>query len=424
MALLSNIIPPVNISNASGTLPASSGGTGLTSPGTSGNVLTSDGSAWVSSAPSSAVSYPQNIQSGNYTLVLTDAGKHIYSANTGTQTITIPTNASVAFPIGSLITIVNMGTNKITLSFSGVSLYSNGSTSALSTAIVTSGTSVQIVKTATDSWNATFGDLIPNTYSGSYLIVAGGGGGGGQEGGGAGAGGMLTGTQTFVGGTTYSFTVGGGGAGAVGQGTTGSNSTAFSLTALGGGGGGSGSGAAAGNGGSGGGAGGYSNPTAKGLGTAGQGNNGGNGDAAPNYGGGGGGGAGGVGQAAGGSVGGNGGVGLQSSITGTATYYAGGGGGGIYSSGSGGTGGSGGGANGGNGGSGTYAPSGTANTGGGGGGGGNIGGFQSGGTGGSGVIIISVPTADYSGNTTGSPTVTTSGSNTILKFTSSGSYTA
>jgi hypothetical protein len=35
-----------------------------------------------------------------------------------------------------------------------------------------------------------------------------------------------------------------------------------------------------------------------------------------------------------------------------------------------------------------------------------------------------VPTDNYSGVTTGSPTVTTSGSNTILTFTSSGSYTA
>jgi hypothetical protein len=33
-------------------LPATSGGTGLSSPGTSGNVLTSNGSAWTSSAPS------------------------------------------------------------------------------------------------------------------------------------------------------------------------------------------------------------------------------------------------------------------------------------------------------------------------------------------------------------------------------------
>jgi hypothetical protein len=39
-------------------------------------------------------------------------------------------------------------------------------------------------------------------------------------------------------------------------------------------------------------------------------------------------------------------------------------------------------------------------------------------------VILSVPTANYTGTTTGSPTVTTSGSNTILTFTGSGSYTA
>jgi hypothetical protein len=33
-------------------------------------------------------------------------------------------------------------------------------------------------------------------------------------------------------------------------------------------------------------------------------------------------------------------------------------------------------------------------------------------------------TSNYTGTTTGSPTVTTSGSNTILKYTGSGSYTA
>jgi hypothetical protein len=44
--------------------------------------------------------------------------------------------------------------------------------------------------------------------------------------------------------------------------------------------------------------------------------------------------------------------------------------------------------------------------------------------GGSGVVILSVPTASYSNTTTGSPTVTTSGSNTIIKYTSSGTYTA
>ena len=40
-------------------LPAARGGTGLTAVGTVGNVLTSDGSAWVSSAPA-ATGTPDN----------------------------------------------------------------------------------------------------------------------------------------------------------------------------------------------------------------------------------------------------------------------------------------------------------------------------------------------------------------------------
>ena len=54
--------------------------------------------------------------------------------------------------------------------------------------------------------------------------------------------------------------------------------------------------------------------------------------------------------------------------------------------------------------------------------GGNSNGDTSG-AGGSGVVILSVPTANYSGTTTGSPTVTTSGTNTIIKFTGSGTLT-
>jgi hypothetical protein len=37
---------------------------------------------------------------------------------------------------------------------------------------------------------------------------------------------------------------------------------------------------------------------------------------------------------------------------------------------------------------------------------------------------LSIPTNYYTGTTTGSPTVTTSGTNTILTFNASGSYTA
>ena len=45
------------------------------------------------------------------------------------------------------------------------------------------------------------------------------------------------------------------------------------------------------------------------------------------------------------------------------------------------------------------------------------------GAGGSGLVVIKLLTSDYSSTTTGSPTVTTSGSYTILTYTGSGTYT-
>jgi hypothetical protein len=55
-------------------------------------------------------------------------------------------------------------------------------------------------------------------------------------------------------------------------------------------------------------------------------------------------------------------------------------------------------------------------------GGGAGGGRSDGAAGGSGVVILRLLTADYSGSTTGSPTVTTSGTETILTYTGSGTY--
>jgi hypothetical protein len=265
-------------------------------------------------------------------------------------------------------------------------------------------------------------------YNAAYLMVAGGGGGGVGHGGGGGAGGLLSGTASLVGGTTYTITVGAGGVGAV-NGVSlpanGTNSTFYSLTAIGGGYGGGENqpGNATINGNSGGSGGGGANSTLGtgngGAGTSGQGFAGGSGSGGNGWAAGGGGGA----SAVGANnpttqTGGAGGAGSASSITGSSVTYGGGGGGGGGS-----TAGGAGGAGGGGGGSilsGPAGTAGTANLGGGGGGSRNTGG----GAGGSGVIILSVPTANYKGITTGSPTVTTSGSNTILTFTGSGSYTA
>ncbi len=272
-----------------------------------------------------------------------------------------------------------------------------------------------------------------------YLVAAGGASGGSRYGGGGGAGGLRTTYGTVSGGGgaaesnitlasgTYTITVGAGGAqtpaapSAGGQGNSGSNSTLDTVTSIGGGAG-AGRAETALGGGSGGGASIYAAAT-KGAGTSGQGFAGGDGTEGSPYYVGGGGGASQVGGDGNGANSGAGGAGLAVSITGALVAYAGGGGGGGSSDASadGGSGGAGGGANGGSYPSGNGG-SGTANTGGAGGGSGGDSTTSRGGAGGSGVVILRMNTSDYSGTTTGSPTVTTNGSETILTYTGSGTY--
>ena len=57
---------------------------------------------------------PQNAQSASYQLVAADNGKHIYSLNSAAQTITVPPNGTVSFPLGTTITIINNGGSAIT----------------------------------------------------------------------------------------------------------------------------------------------------------------------------------------------------------------------------------------------------------------------------------------------------------------------
>ncbi len=94
---------------------------------------------------------PQNAQNSSYTLVLGDNGKHIYSANSGAQTITIPTNASVAFPTGTAVTLVNNGTTAITISTTGLTFYWAGTSSTGDRTLATKGVAT-LLKVATNTW--------------------------------------------------------------------------------------------------------------------------------------------------------------------------------------------------------------------------------------------------------------------------------
>ena len=295
--------------------------------------------------------------------------------------------------------------------------------------------------------NAEDTEVGSTSYIADFLCIAGGGGGGRAGGGGGGAGGYRNSyasedsggggssesSLTFEIGTVYTITVGDGGAGAPtgAPGFAGSDGNTSSLSGTGittitssGGGGGGGNNASPNkngrDGGSGGGGAGNGSPAGDGgSGTSNQGFAGGDGsDGSGQRGGGGGGGSDAVGAAGTGSAGGAGGAGNSSSITGSAVSRSGGGGGGGYDNLPGGAGGTGGGGTG-NTGSNGSATVGTANTGGGGGGAHDV----AAAAGGKGVVILRVPSGNYSGTTTGSPTVSDSGSDKVLVFNSSGSYT-
>jgi len=91
-----------------------------------------------------------NAQTGTtYTLVLTDHGKLVTSSNGSAQTITVPPNSSVAYPVGTDITITQLGAGQVTLAGGcGVSLYA--ADSELKTRVQYS--TAVLTKTATDTW--------------------------------------------------------------------------------------------------------------------------------------------------------------------------------------------------------------------------------------------------------------------------------
>jgi hypothetical protein len=88
----------------------------------------------------------------NLTLIASDAGKHYYGANTNPTTITIPTNANVAFGNGTAISIVNQGTGNITVANdAGVLLYLAGNTTAGSRTLTSYGMAT-LIKVQVNTW--------------------------------------------------------------------------------------------------------------------------------------------------------------------------------------------------------------------------------------------------------------------------------
>jgi plastocyanin/uncharacterized protein with PhoU and TrkA domain len=106
------------------------------------------------SANAAAQTIPQNIQSTNYTLQLTDAGKHIYYTQASNTILHIPTTSNVAFSNGSTIMIISAtsaGANVTVSPNTGVTMYLAGNTTSASRNVTTYGMAT-LIQVAANTW--------------------------------------------------------------------------------------------------------------------------------------------------------------------------------------------------------------------------------------------------------------------------------
>jgi Major tropism determinant N-terminal domain len=128
--------------------------------GTGGTVVTSVSPTITTPVITQGSSTP-TFTTNAYTLVAGDAGQALLASNSSTAgTISIPTNASVPFAVGTQITIINVGSGLIT-----VQAVTSGTTTVLSTGATAAApkcrvqyAAMTLLKTATDTWYA-FGDI-------------------------------------------------------------------------------------------------------------------------------------------------------------------------------------------------------------------------------------------------------------------------
>jgi hypothetical protein len=96
-----------------------------------------------------------NAQTGTtYTFVLADKDKLVTASNASAQTYSIPTNASVAYPIGTQINIIQIGVGQVTINAvtSGTTTVSSAGATSTAPKIRARYSAATAIKAATDLW--------------------------------------------------------------------------------------------------------------------------------------------------------------------------------------------------------------------------------------------------------------------------------
>lgn len=93
-----------------------------------------------------------NTQDATYTMALADSGRTVAHTSASAHAWTIPPNSSVAYPIGTVIVVVNTGSGAVTLTRgSGVALRKAGSSTDANATLAQHGVGT-LIKAGTNSW--------------------------------------------------------------------------------------------------------------------------------------------------------------------------------------------------------------------------------------------------------------------------------
>ena len=108
----------------------------------SGDVLFYNGTNWVNGA---GLLLETAAKTADHTLEIADSGKVVSMNKSGTGTVTIPTDATVAFPVGTVVNIYNQSADDVTVAGdAGVTLRNGGALAQYA--------EVSLRKRATDEW--------------------------------------------------------------------------------------------------------------------------------------------------------------------------------------------------------------------------------------------------------------------------------
>lgn len=144
--------------NASGLVAAAAALTVGTTLGVTGlTTLTGGGNLTPAATPATnSIGYlgaPQNVLAGDYTTLMADAGKHFYHTSGTPHTLTIDSNANVAFPIGTVFAGVNEnGAGALTIAITSDTLRWGSSTGSRT---VAANGSFSLLKVTSTVWRLT-----------------------------------------------------------------------------------------------------------------------------------------------------------------------------------------------------------------------------------------------------------------------------